>query len=183
MPAVVLDACVLYPSTLRDVLIRLHLYGMVRARWTEQILDETFGNLARNRPDIPPENLARTRKLMCDAIPDVLIEGHEPLEPAFDLPDPNDRHVLAAAVKAGAQVIVTQNLRDFPDYALTPWGVEAKAPDDFLVDQYHLDRVGLRSIVNDIVADRTSRDSFEDVLAQLRNSGLVQAASLLGYGL
>jgi hypothetical protein len=61
--------------------------------------------------------------------------------------------------------------------------VEAKAPDDFLVDQYHLDRVGLRSIVNDIVADRTSRDSFEDVLAQLRNSGLVQAASLLGYGL
>ena len=72
---VVYDACVLYPSTLRDVLIRLHLYGMVRARWTEQILDETFGNLARNRPDIPPENLARTRKLMCDAIPDVLIEG------------------------------------------------------------------------------------------------------------
>jgi len=72
---VVYDACVLYPSTPRDVLIRLHLYGMVRARWTEQILDETFGSLAQNRPEIPPENLARTRKLMCDAILDVLIEG------------------------------------------------------------------------------------------------------------
>lgn len=178
----VYDACALYPNLLRDVLIRLHIHGLVRARWTERILDETFRNLAQNRPDLPAEKLARTRKLMCDAIPDVLVEGYEPLEPAFDLPDPDDCHVLAAAVKAGAQVIVTENLRDFPDYGLSPWGVEAKAPDDFLVDQYHLDRVALRNIVDDIVATRARGDSFDDVLAELRSNGLAQTASLLGYG-
>ena len=177
----VYDACVLYPNLLRDVLIRLHLHGLVRAHWTDRILDEMFRNLAQNRPDLPADKLARTRKLMCDAIPDVLVEGYEPLEPAFDLPDPDDRHVLGAAVKAGAQVIVTENLRDFPDYGLSPWGVEAKSPDDFSSTSTTW-TVALRNIGDDIVATRARGDSFDDVLAELRSNGLAETASLLDYG-
>lgn len=77
-------------------------------------LDEVFDSLARNRPDLDPAKLTRTRELMGAAICDVLVVGHEPLIDVVDLPDPDDRHVLAAAIKARAQVIVTQNLRDFP---------------------------------------------------------------------
>lgn len=95
---VVYDANVLYPSLLRDVLIRVAQRGLVRARWTERILDEVFHSLKQNRPNLDPVKLERTRELMNASIRDVLIEGYESLEDAVSLPDPNDRHVLAAAL-------------------------------------------------------------------------------------
>src|SRR4051794_33248969 len=104
---VVYDACVLHPSIVRDLLIRIAQAGLVQARWTDAILDETFASVALRRPDIPPANLERTRKLMCEAVRDSLITGYEPIVNVLDLPDPGDRHVLAAAIRAGAQVIVT----------------------------------------------------------------------------
>ena len=103
---VVYDADVLYPSTLRDLLIRLAQAGLVQAKWTDQILDETFRNTQRNRPDLDPRNLDRTRELMLRAVRDCLVKGYEPLIDVLDLPDPDDRHVLAAAIKARAQLIV-----------------------------------------------------------------------------
>ncbi|MGA6162807.1 PIN domain-containing protein [Amycolatopsis magusensis] len=113
MNSVVLyDACVLYPSTLRDLLIRLAQAGLVRAKWSDRILDEVFGNLAENRPDLDPAQLDRTRKLMVTAVRDCLVTGYEPLIGAVELPDPDDRHVLAAAIKARAEILVTSNLRD-----------------------------------------------------------------------
>ena len=140
MPFVVLyDANVLYPSTLRDVLIRVALNGLVQAKWTHQILDETFRNLSANRPDLDPALLARTRSLMNDSIRDVLVTGYEPLIGTLTLPDAGDRHVLAAAIRAKAQVIVTANRADFPADVLAGWDIEARHPDDFLVDQFHLD--------------------------------------------
>ncbi|MBO0845297.1 MAG: PIN domain-containing protein [Nocardioides sp.] len=108
---VLYDANVLYPSTLRDLLIRVAQAGLVQAKWTDQILDEVFRNLAMNRPDPDPQRLARTRDLMNRAVRDCLVTGYEPLVDAVDLPDPGDRHVLAAAIKARAQVIVTHNLK------------------------------------------------------------------------
>ncbi|WKE71818.1 PIN domain-containing protein [Streptomyces sp. WP-1] len=92
----VYDANVLYPSTLRDVLIRVAQAGLVQAKWTDQILDETFRNLKEKRPDLDPSKLDRTRELMAGSIRDVLIKGYEPLVEVLDLPDPDDRHVLAA---------------------------------------------------------------------------------------
>lgn len=114
MPVVVYDANVLYPSTLRDVLIRVGVARLVHPKWTDRILDEVFRNLRANRPDLDPERLDRTRRLMNDAIRDVTVTGYEHLISRLDLPDLNDRHVLAAAIHAEAQVIVTRNLRDFP---------------------------------------------------------------------
>jgi hypothetical protein len=147
---VIYDACVLYPNVTRDVLIRVAMGGTVRARWTDLILDETFRSIRENRPDLDPAKLHRTRELMCEAVPDCLVTGYEPLIDGLDLPDPHDRHVLAAAVRAGAQLIVTSNLKDFPDDALVSYGIEARGPDDFLVDQYFLDEALLRGVVTDI---------------------------------
>ncbi|MDR3068967.1 MAG: PIN domain-containing protein [Cellulomonas sp.] len=140
MPAVVVyDANVLYPSTLRDVLIRVGLARLVYPKWTGQILDEVFRNLRANRSDLDPARLDRTRRLLNDAIRDVTVVGYEHLIDQLDLPDPGDRHVLAAAIHAEAQVIVTRNLRDFPSNRLRTWGVEAQHPDGFLT-RLHQDR-------------------------------------------
>ncbi|MGH3170523.1 MAG: PIN domain-containing protein [Trebonia sp.] len=79
-----------------------------------------------NRPDLSPERLTVTRERMNTALPGALVSGYEPLVEALKLPDPDDRHVLAAAIAAGAVVIVTSNLDDFPAEALRPFGVEAK---------------------------------------------------------
>ncbi|WP_020499733.1 PIN domain-containing protein [Sciscionella marina] len=181
MPFVVVyDANVLYPSTLRDLLIRVAIAGLVQAKWTEQILDETFGNLAVNRPDLDPHRLARTRELMGKAVRDCLVTGYEPLIEAITLPDPGDRHVLAAAVKAHAEVVVTFNGKDFPADCLAPWGVETKHPDDFLLDQFHLDAVAVHLAVQAIASTRRQPpEDIADVLDHLESNGAVRTAAVL----
>jgi len=89
---VIYDANVLYPSTLRDVLIRLAQTGLVQARWTETILDETFRSLHANRPDLDETRLQRTRTLMNLAVRDAVVTGYEPLIGSLHLPDLDDRH-------------------------------------------------------------------------------------------
>lgn len=147
---VLYDANVLWPAVLRDVLIRVAQTGLVQAKWTDEILGETFRTLKEKRPDLDPEKLDRTRDLMNAAIADVLVTGYEQLVEALDLPDPDDRHVLAAAIKAKAQVIVTFNLEDFPDETMRLYEIEAKHPDDFLLDIFNLDGLALHRIVQAI---------------------------------
>jgi predicted nucleic acid-binding protein len=126
---VIYDANVLYPNTLRDLLIRIaNQPHLVQAKWTDKILDEMLDALRKNFPDISEEKTTRLRGLMNDAVRDCLVSGYEPLIDSLDLPDPDDRHVLAAAIKAGAQVIVTRNLKDFPAEKLAPWNIKAKSP-------------------------------------------------------
>lgn len=177
---VLYDANVLYPSTLRDLLIRVGQAELVHARWTDDILDEVFRNLIVNRPDLDTQRLARTRKLMNRAVRDSLVTGYEPLIDALELPDPDDRHVLAAAIKARAQVIVTNNLKHFPPAALEPWDMEAKSPDDFILDQIDLSREAVYAAVQRI-ADSRERPpaSFADVLAMLERDGLVESSAAL----
>jgi len=180
--AVVYDACVLYPNVLRDLLIRVAIGHKVRAHWTDQILDEVFENLIENRPDLDRVRLARTRVLMGKALPDAKVTGYESLVPALELPDPDDRHVLAAAIRAGAQMIVTSNLKDFPPECLSPFAIEAKGPDDFLVDQYHLDPVVMNMHVAMITADWAAKrpDSTPgDVYEHLEAAGIIQLTALL----
>src|SRR5687767_6435792 len=118
----VLDASVLHPAPLRDLLLRLARAGLYQARWTRGILDECIRSILRVRPDLEPARLRRTRELMEAAIPDWEIIGYEGRIDQLDLPDPDDRHVLAAAIEARAQAIVTSNLRDFPEHALEIYG-------------------------------------------------------------
>lgn len=127
----VYDACVLYPAPLRDFLIWLALTGTFRARWTERIHDEWTRAVLRKHPD-QTDALARTRQLMNDAVPDCLVDGYEAIAHGIALPDPDDVHVLAAAIRCGASVIVTFNLKDFPEKVLAPYGIEAQHPDEFV---------------------------------------------------
>lgn len=126
------DACVLYPAPLRDLLMHLARTGLFRARWTERIHDEWVRNLLKRRSDVKPEQLQRTRELMNQAVPDCLVTGYEDLEACLKLPDEDDRHVLAAAICGRADVIVTYNLKDFPEAILKPKGIDAQHPDDFI---------------------------------------------------
>lgn len=132
LSTVILDACVLYPAPLRDLLMHLSLAGLFHARWTDQIHDEWINNLLANRKDITRGQLERTRELMNTHAYDCLVKGYEGLIPSLSLPDSNDRHVLAAAIQASANIIVTYNLSDFPITHTQQYNVEAQHPDDFV---------------------------------------------------
>ena len=132
---VVLDANILFPAPLRDFFMHLALQDAVQVHWSKRIEDEWTRNLLVKRPDLAPERVYRTTVQMNAALPDAQITDFEMLEPGLVLPDPKDRHVLAAAVKAGAEVIITKNLRDFPLEAISKFGIAAQHPDAFI---YHL---------------------------------------------
>lgn len=128
----VFDACVLYPAPLCDLLLQLATAKLFRARWTDTIHNEWIKAALDRRPDIDPARLTLRRELMNAHAEDCLVTDFEPLIGAMSLPDPDDRHVVAAAVKCGADVIVTFNLRDFPDSVLSVYGMEAQHPDVFV---------------------------------------------------
>lgn len=177
---VVYDACVLYPAPLRDLLVRLAATDLVRARWTDQILDECFRNILANRPELRPEALGRTRAFMNAAVPDVLVTGYEDLIAAVELPDPDDRHVVAAAVRCGAQVIVTANLSDFPPAALAKYGIEAQHPDEFVGDLLDLAPMTVVSAVRKQAASlKNPPRTIDDVLDTLLTNGLAQSVARL----
>src|SRR5215472_9440683 len=107
-PAVaVFDACILYPFHLRNVIVQAAVDRLVEARWTDAIHDEWLRNLATGSPTVPMERLHRTRRLMNEALPTAMVSGHEDHVSAVNLPDPNDRHVVAAGIIAGASIILT----------------------------------------------------------------------------
>lgn len=124
----------LYSAAIRDILLEIAVTrpGLYSAHWTTEIEIEWKTALARNRPDIPVERLNRLLLLMRHAVPTYQVVGHEPLIRDLVLPDPDDRHVLAAAIHAEADVIVTGNLRDFPQEILAPHDIVAMAPNTFL---------------------------------------------------
>jgi predicted nucleic acid-binding protein len=135
--SVIYDACVLYPAPLRDLLMQLALTDLFKARWTDHIHEEWIvALLRRNKYD--RKILERTRDLMDASVRDAKVFGYENLIDALVLPDPNDRHVLAAAIKAGANAIVTFNLKDFPSDVLASYGIEAIHPDEFIYYQIDL---------------------------------------------
>lgn len=161
------------------MLIRVGLADMVRPKWSAQILDEVFKNLAANRPDLDPVRLQRTRRLMDPAIHDATVVGYAHLIPQLDLPDPDDRHVLAAAIQAQADVIVTKNLRDFPATNLNQWGMRAQHPDDFLVELHHDHPEAMRMIVAEMAHTWRGDVTITDVLTSLAVEA-PRAANLLG---
>ena len=132
------DACVLYPAPLRDLLLQLTLTGLFRARWSADIHDEWTRNVLLNRPDLTSTQLKRTRLLMDAAVPDALVLGYAKLIPSLTLPDPDDRHVLAAAIRGRCDVIVTFNLKDFPPETLTEHDIQAQSPDEFISHMINL---------------------------------------------
>ncbi|WP_406850787.1 PIN domain-containing protein [Herbaspirillum huttiense] len=174
------DACVLYPAALRDFLMCLGLSGCFRARWSRAIHDEWKRNLLINRPDLAKAQLDRTSDLMDRAIPDSLVEGYEALIPGLSLPDADDRHVLAAAIRCGASVIVTFNARDFPHKALAPYGIESQHPDEFVHNLMDLDAAAVTTAAQQQRARLKNPpievDTYLDILLR---QGLVQTVRAL----
>jgi hypothetical protein len=133
LPVALLDANVLYPAPLRDTLMHLAVNVPVPVRWSAQIQAEWTRRLLEARPDLNPTRLERTVQQMNRAVPTALVAGFEPLIEQLDLPDLNDRHVLAAAIHGGTSVIVTNNIKDFPSAVLRKHGLVARKPDPFIM--------------------------------------------------
>jgi PIN domain-containing protein len=178
-PAAVLDANVLYPARLRDLFLRLAVAGHYRALWTKRILDECFNNLLADRPDIPAEHLLRTRRLMTVAVPDAVVEDYDRLIDDLHLPDPDDRHVLAAAVTAGADLVVTSNLADFPTAGI-PAGLTVLSPDAFVLRLIQADVDAVATVVDQQAgALRNPPMTTAELLAGLAIVGLRQSVDAL----
>ncbi len=127
------DACVLYPAPLRDFLLQLALTDLFRAKWTDEIHEEWISSLLATRSDLTRERLERTRALMNSNVRDCLVDGYQQLTASIEgMPDPGDRHVMAAAIHCRADAIVTFNLKDFPSELLRRHNIEAIHPDDFI---------------------------------------------------
>ncbi|TAM03668.1 MAG: PIN domain-containing protein [Paraburkholderia sp.] len=176
----VLDACVLYPAPVRDLMLSLSVAGLFRARWTEDIHNEWIRNLLKQRNDLQPEALQRTRQMMDQSVPDCLITGYASFIESLELPDPNDRHVLAAAIVGHADSIVTFNRKDFPNEVVHNHGIEILHPDDFLTSQYDLDPVQTLTTVKE-VRSRLKRPplSASEYLDKLEATGLPQTSQKL----
>jgi predicted nucleic acid-binding protein len=134
---VVLDANVLYPYRVRDALLRFAEAGLFRARWSPAILKEWRRSLLARRPEVAASIDAQIAA-MKRAFPESCVTGGETLIESLELPDPDDRHVLATAIRTGAEHIVTENLKDFPGAALEPFGISAVTADDFLASTFEL---------------------------------------------
>lgn len=172
---VLYDACVLYPAPLRDLLMRVAMSDLYRAKWSSAIHDEWMRNLLANRPELTRSQLERTRALMDRSVLDALVEGYEPMIEGLMLPDPDDRHVLAAALMAGASLIVTFNLKDFPVDALAPYGIEAVHPDEFLLSQLELDAVAVcRAVRLQREALKNPPRTIDDLLDTFMQQGLAE---------
>ena len=174
------DASVLYPSELRNLLMHLALTGLFRAKWSAAVHEEWIRALLRRRPDLSREKLERTRMPMDLHATGALVTGYEDLIEGLRLPDPDDRHVLAAAIRGRAGVIVTANLRDFPASILGRFGIEPQSPDRFILR--------LLGLAPGLVA-RAARDhreslrnppkTLEQYLDALAAQGLTQTVSVL----
>lgn len=177
---VVYDACVLYPAPVRDLLVQLAGTGLFRAKWTEQIHQEWIESLLRNRPDLKREQLERTKNLINQTALDCVVSGYEFLVGSLELPDPNDRHVLAAAIRCGAQVIVTFDVKDFPKEILEKFDIDPQDPDVFC--RYLIDlSPGLFLASIKKIRARLKSPPKEPVqyLADLEARGLLQTVSWL----
>jgi predicted nucleic acid-binding protein len=174
---VLLDANVLYPFTLRDTLLRAASEGFFQIYWSAEILDEAVRNLVASGT-VTAQQGARLRATMERAFPEAEVTGYEPLISGMPN-DPKDRHVAAAALKAGAQVIVTSNLRDFQ---ALPDGVEAQSPDEFLSNLFDLDPDGIVELLRDQAAAlKKPPRTFDDVVAALAKMVPGFAAAVLKH--
>jgi predicted nucleic acid-binding protein len=174
------DANVLYPAELRNILMHLALVGLFRAKWSAAVHEEWISNLLKKRPDLDRAKLERTRALMDKHAEDSVVTGYEDLIPGLQLPDADDRHVLAAAIRGRADVIVTMNLRDFPAEVIAPFGIEAQHPDEFIL---HLLDLAPGAVVAAAATHRQSLQNPSKTVAEyletLERQGLTQTVSVL----
>ncbi|WP_316219372.1 PIN domain-containing protein [Bradyrhizobium sp. SZCCHNR2026] len=179
------DACTLVSVLRRNLLLTLAEAEFFRLRWSAEVLDETQKaleeiHLKRGFQDAA-DRAARARAFMENAFEDAIVDGYDHLLPlAAKLPDQNDAHVLAAAVKTQASMIVTENLKDFPSNILSALNIEAKSADEFIADTIALDPGRAVAVI------RQMRERFKQpektagiLLLEMEADGLVETVNLL----
>ncbi len=177
---VILDANVLYPAPLRDYLLSLAELSLFHPKWTDDIQEEWIRNLLLNRTDLKRKDLERARNAMNSAFPDANIVNYQKLITGLSLPDSNDRHVLAAAIKGEAQVIVTVNLKDFPIHMLRGYAIRAQHPDGFISYLIDSDKEGaLKALQNQVKRLRNPQLPIDEVLENLERNGLTNSVAKL----
>jgi PIN domain len=176
----ILDACVLYGARLRSFLMYLAMSDLLWARWTHRIHEEWMRNVLENHPHLTRDKLERTRDLMDKHALDALVTDYEDLVAGLTLPDPDDRHVLAAAIRAGAGAIVTFNLADFPGEILAKFDIEALHPDDLLKRLIERDiETVCAAARQDRVSLKNPPKSVDEYLADLERAGIPRTAAAL----
>lgn len=183
-PIALLDACVLYPFQVRNLLVQCGVDRLIEVRWTDQIHDEWMRNLAANTPGLTAGHLARTRNLMKAVLPDADVRGYEHHIEGIALPDPDDRHVVAAAVAGGASMVVTWNTRDFPEAELAQHGLIRQTPDQLLT-RLHAVAPGavLASVSSARLNLRVSAPGVGEFLDGLHRQGLLGFVAAVRSGL
>lgn len=176
-----LDACVLVPVVQADTLLRLAEAGIYRPLWSSDVLAEMVRAIETIHPMLPAGRARRRASLMDDAFEDASVQGWEALVAGIELPDPNDRHVLAAAQRGRADLIVTNNTKDFPPATLASFDIEVQTPDEFLLNQLDLDPQRTMNVLQEQA--RATRNPAMDVatlLERLGRCGAVDFASEAG---
>lgn len=164
------DACVLYGATLNDVILRLADGGAFRPLWSVDVLDEVRRNVID--AGYEPAEIDRRLDAMRAYFPDAIVIGYADLVGTMTC-HPKDRHVLAAAVRANADVLVTFNLKDFPTASTEPFDVEAVHPDEFLLDQFDLYPGLVLRVIRELVDDYGAPPvTTDEVLNTLTRSGV-----------
>ena len=177
----VLDACVLFPVAVADSLMSVAATGLFAAKWTTRIEEEWISALERERPDLKGKLFYR-RDQMRVAVPDweIRASAWEPLMAAVELPDADDRHVLAAAIAGHADCVVTSNLKHFPNDVLGKYSLHALHPDDFLVNQWDLDEIEVIAAFKDMRARWKNPEATpDDFVRAMERNGLVATAARL----
>lgn len=160
--------------------MHLAVMDLFRAKWSNAIHDEWTRSVLKDRPDLTADQLERTRVLMNSHVRDCLVANYEDLIPSLTLPDPDDRHVLAAAIVSGADVIVTYNLSDFPESAIAKYGIEAQHPDEFIM---HLLDLAPNLVCTAVKRQRQSLKNppktVEELLETFEGQALTQTVAFL----
>ncbi len=173
-----LDACVLVPIAPCDTLLRMADCGAFRPLWSERVEEEALRALCEIHPGIDASRFYSRFRSMNEAFEDARVSGWESLLEGLELPDANDRHVLAAAIRGRADVIVTENVSDFPASALSPLGMEAVRLDEFLLTQFDLNVAATVQIVSDQSRAMGRPPVTEDqLLGRLARSGAPRFAN------
>ena len=176
----VLDACVLFPAPLRDFLLRLADGFLLLPFWSQRIQDEWSQNLLNKRPDLLPHRIERTRRKMNQAFPKSLVSDYEQIASTLQLPDMNDRHVLAVAIKTESKYIVTNNLKHFPQDFLAEHRVQALSPDDFVMQLIEYDTIQfLKIIAYHRSVLKNPPKTVDEYLATLENQRLPKTVAFL----
>jgi predicted nucleic acid-binding protein len=174
----VLDTNVIYPVIIRDLLLWFAHYDLYTPKWSITIFDEWKRVMLMK--GVSEEEATKRISKADDAFPDGLVKNYEALIAHLELPDENDKHVLAAAIKTNANVIVTNNVKDFPENYLQSFGLSRKTADDFLTDLIDLNPEQAIAAFKEMVLNKKNPklDEFE-VLGQLRKAGVTDTANYL----